>query len=295
MKRRAHVRGEVVVATASGSSDDGEPETPPTTQHRAVGAVLVAAPFIFFVAEFITAAAWTDPPYSYTHHYISNLGVRGPLEALGQFMRSPLAWVMNTGFFLFGITLLVGVALLRGRSCSALILAAVVAVGSALLAFFPGSGDPPDGGVDYHSLGALATMGGGHVLAIVLARQHRRVGVARRPARALLVLGVIGLVSLPAFLAVAGSGANVLVGLVERAAAYPFLLGFICVGASIACSSPLHQLDAGRVAGGDMVGPGDRRQRLGRGHPHRIAGEGIEDDGVAVRLDLGQDLAGGDA
>lgn len=220
-------------STESESSNYGNPETHPMIQGRAVGAVLVAGPAIFFLAEFTAAAAWTDPPYSYTYHYISNLGVRGPLKALGQFMNSPLAWVMNTGFFLFGIILFVGVALLRGRRWSALILAAVVAVGSALLAFFPGSGDPPDGGVDYHSLGALAAIGGGNVLAIVLGRQHRLVGVARKPARAMLVLGMIGLVSLPAFLAVAGSGANGLVGLVERVAAYPFLIGFVCVGVSI--------------------------------------------------------------
>lgn len=71
-------------------------------RRRAAGAALVASGGIFFTAELIAAAAWTDPPYSYTHHFISNLGVHGPATAFGQFMYSPLAWVMNTGFFLFG-------------------------------------------------------------------------------------------------------------------------------------------------------------------------------------------------
>ena len=83
-------------------------------QRRAAGALLVAGAGIFFLAEFIAAAAWTDPPYSYTYHYISDLGVHGPVEALKQYMYSPLAWVMNTGFFLFGITVFVGVVMLRG-------------------------------------------------------------------------------------------------------------------------------------------------------------------------------------
>lgn len=83
-------------------------------QRRAAGVVLIAGGLIFFLAEFVAAAAWTDPPYSYTYHYISNLGVRGPSEGFGQLMDSPLAWVMNTGFFLFGITSFIGAALLPG-------------------------------------------------------------------------------------------------------------------------------------------------------------------------------------
>ena len=209
----------------------------PMIQRRAAGALLVAGAVIFFLAEFIAAAAWTDPPYSYTYHYISNLGVHGPVEALNQYMYSPLAWVMNTGFFLFGITVLVGVIRLRGlrgwRRWAAFILATLVAVGGVLLAFFHGDGKVTDGAVDYHSLGALASIVGGNVLVILLGRLHRLIGVARKPGRAMVVLGVFGLVSLVAFLALAGSGANVLIGLVERCAVYPVLIGLICAGVSI--------------------------------------------------------------
>ncbi|MET0405444.1 MAG: DUF998 domain-containing protein [Cystobacter sp.] len=213
------------------------PEAHQMMQRRSAGAVLVAGAVIFFLAEFIAAAAWTDPPYSYTHHYISNLGVRGPLEALGQFMNSPLAWVMNTGFFLFGIMFFVGVAMLRGlrggRHWVALILGVLVAVGGVLLAFNPGSGEPPDGAVDHHGLGAFASIVSGNLLVLFLGCQCQLIGVARKPGRAMVVLGVIGLVSLVAFLAVASSGANVLIGLVERCAVYPILMSFILAGVSI--------------------------------------------------------------
>ena len=219
-------------APAERSNDAGQ------VPRRSAGVVLVAAPVIFLLAELVAAAAWTDPPYSYTYHYISNLGVRGPLVALGQLMCSPLAWVMNTGFFLFGIMIFVGVAALRGlrgwRRGAVLLLGALVAVGGVLLAFNPGTGDPPDGSVDLHGLGALASIVGGNVLMVVLGRQHRRIGVAPEPGKALVVLGGLGLVSMVGFLAAASSGANVLVGLVERCAVYPIMIGSIRAGASIA-------------------------------------------------------------
>src|SRR5687768_2375170 len=163
-------------------------------QRHAAGTMLVAAAVIFFLAEFIAAAAWTDPPYSYTYHYISNLGVRGPSEALGQFMYSPLAWVMNTGFFLFGITALAGVAMLGGlrgwRRGAVLVPAAALAVGGVVLAFFPGSAEAMNDGTGaYHGLGAMAAIVGGNVLVIVLGRVHRLIGVPPKPARAMVVLG----------------------------------------------------------------------------------------------------------
>jgi hypothetical protein len=71
------------------------------------------------------------------------------------------------------------------------------------------------------------------VLIVLLGRLHRFIGVGRKPGRAMVGLGAFGLVSLVAFLALAGSGANVLIGLVERCAVYPVLIGLICAGVSI--------------------------------------------------------------
>jgi hypothetical protein len=83
----------------------------PVPQRRATGAALIASGGIYFTAEFIAAAAWTDPPYSYTYHFISDLGVHGPSTGFGQYMYSPLAWVMNAGFILFGIAAFAGVVM----------------------------------------------------------------------------------------------------------------------------------------------------------------------------------------
>jgi hypothetical protein len=152
-------------------------------------------------------------------------------------MYSPLAWVMNAGFFLFGITLFGGTAMLAGmrgpRGWAALTLAFLVAAGGVLLAFFPGTGETPDSGaLDLHSLGALASIVGGNLLIIVLGRAHRRAGIAGDTGRAMVALGVFGLGSLVGFMAIAGSSAG-LIGLVERCAVYPLLIGSVCAGTSI--------------------------------------------------------------
>jgi hypothetical membrane protein len=226
--------------------------TPEIAQRRsAAGIVLIAGGLVFFVAELIAAAAWTDPPYSYTYHYISNLGVRGPAEGFGQVMHSPLAWVMNTGFFLFGITLFGGTAMLTGirgpRRWATLILAFLLAAGGVLLAFFPGTGETPDSGaVDLHALGALASIVGGNVLIIVVGRAYRDAGITAGTGRAMVALGVFGLLSLAGFIAVAGSSAG-LIGLVERCAVYPILIGFIGAGRSIGKSGRQHTEPAGRA------------------------------------------------
>ncbi|MGW2511513.1 DUF998 domain-containing protein [Streptomyces scopuliridis] len=196
---------------------------------------------IFLLAEFIAAMAWTDPAYSYTHHFISNLGVHGPSTLFGQYMYSPLAWVMNTGFFLFGFTILAGIVALRdlaGRGRWATLMpAAMLAVGGVLLALFPGSGEAlEDGSGQYHSTGAFLGFIGGNVLAIVLGRRWQRIGVSLRMGRALITVGVIGLVSMTAYLGLivsAGDDPVGIIGLIERGAVHPFLVGLICAGAAI--------------------------------------------------------------
>ncbi|MDI5975704.1 DUF998 domain-containing protein [Amycolatopsis magusensis] len=207
-------------------------------RRRAAGAALIASGGVYFTTEFIAAAAWTDPPYSYTHHFISNLGVRGPATAFGQFMYSPLAWVMNTGFFLLGFAALAGVVLLRGlppgRRRLVLAMAVLLAIGGAVLAFFPGSGEGTDSGAtDYHGLGAFAGFLSGNVLVILLGRRHELLGLTRGLGRYLVVAGILGLVSLVAYLVVLGSGAGILLGLVERGVIYPFLIGFIVTGVAL--------------------------------------------------------------
>jgi hypothetical membrane protein len=226
------------------TAEKPEVEARRATQRRAAGVTLAAAAVIFWLAEFIAAAAWTEPPYSYTYHYISDLGVHGPVEVLDQYMYSPLAWVMNTGFFLFGILVFLGVTMLTGlrgwRRPAVLVLATLIGAGGVVLAFFPGDGEAErQGTFDYHGPGAMAVIVGGNILVIVLGRLHRHLGVAWKTGKIMVMLGTFGLVSTAAFLGVAGSGANVLVGLVERCAVYPVLVGLLGAGVSIGTRSSL--------------------------------------------------------
>jgi len=207
-------------------------------QRQVAGLLLIAGPAIFLFAEFIAAAAWTNPPYSYTYHFISNLGVRGPSTLFGQYMVSPLAWVMNAGFFLFGIIILAGVATLRGlsgwRRLVVLVPATLLAGGGVLLSLFPGSGEAMnDGTGDLHALGALAGFLGANLLAIFLGSMYRHIGLARRLGRTLVVIGGIGLISVVAYFADIILDINILVGLIERGATHPFLVGMICAGSSL--------------------------------------------------------------
>ncbi|MGI5438120.1 DUF998 domain-containing protein [Streptomyces shenzhenensis] len=210
-------------------------------QRRSAGALLIAGPVIFLLGEFIAAMAWTDPAYSYTHHFISNLGVHGPSTLFGQYMYSPLAWVMNAAFFLFGLTILAGIIALRDlsgrRRWATIVPATMLAVGGVLLALYPGSGEAlEDGTGQYHSMGAFLGFIGGNVLAIVLGRRWQRIGVSQRMGRALITVGVVGLLSMTAYLALivsAGDNPIGVIGLIERGAVHPFLIGLICAGAAI--------------------------------------------------------------
>jgi hypothetical membrane protein len=209
-----------------------------TAPHRGAGPALIAGGVIFFVTELIAATAWTNPSYSYLHHFISNLGVHGPSTAFGQFMYSPLAWVMNAGFALFGTVALAGVILLARmpgpRRWVTVTTAALLAAGGILVGLFPGSGEAFDNGTaTYHGLGAFAVLTAGNVLAIRLGTMHRRLGLPRRLGVASVVLGVLGLLSLVAFMLVLATGGDTFIGLFERGAVYPFLLSFIGVGAAL--------------------------------------------------------------
>lgn len=114
-----------------------------------------------------------------------------------------------------------------------LVPAFLVAGGGVLLSLFPGTGEEPDSGaIDFHSVGALASIVGGNVLIVILGRLHRDMGITQKVGRVLVVLGAFGLVSLVGFLAIAGSDAG-LIGLVERCAVYPVLIGLICAGKSV--------------------------------------------------------------
>ncbi|GEK28760.1 DUF998 domain-containing protein [Furfurilactobacillus siliginis] len=200
---------------------------------------LMAGALVFFITEFITAAAWSHPAYSYTYDFISNLGVRGPSTLFGQYMISPLSWVMNTGFITFGWLIFVGIVLLPKKQLHlrwlVIALAAVLAVGGVLVGVFHGSGEALANGTGaYHSMGAFLAFISGNVLFGVLGLAKVNLPVDTRTRTILKSLSVIGLLCTVLYVTTLVCSSDnhpiIIIGLIERGAVYPMLASSLYLG-----------------------------------------------------------------
>lgn len=213
-------------------------------KQRIAAWLLLIGPAIFLITEFITATAWSDPAYSYTYDFISNLGVRGPSKLFGQEMNSPLSWLMNTGFITFGVVTFAGIFLLnfkkRGHKLLSIVLGATLMLGSTLVGVFHGSGEALiDGTGMYHSIGAFMAFIAGNALLIFISRP--KTGVINITKQHLYMgLGVFGLIGIviytTAIMFAATDHQIIIIGLIERCAIYPFLVGLILVGRDLLLS-----------------------------------------------------------
>jgi Protein of unknown function (DUF998) len=121
---------------------------------RRLCAVSAAVLWITAAVGYVTleaiAAARFRPSYSYVHNYISDLGVTSQGMFQGRVIDSPLAYLMNTAFYLQGTFLLVGAVLVARavgsrKSGLFLSLAATNATGNILVGTVHGG---PIAGVD---------------------------------------------------------------------------------------------------------------------------------------------------
>ncbi len=170
----------------------------------AIGKVLLPLAAVqYVVLEAVAATAWHDPPYNYAVNFISDLGnpVAGDVFD-GRTVTSPLHWVMDTAFIAQGVLFIVAALLLRplygaaGRRLdrTLLTLAVLHGVGVILVGFFHESAAAlANGVIVVHSLGALATIVTGNVIAIVVAVAGRRLAAPVWHRVLGLVLGVLGL------------------------------------------------------------------------------------------------------
>jgi hypothetical membrane protein len=142
--------------------------------------VLMVNAVQWVVAEAITAAAWTDPRYSYATNYISDLGVPDcGTQFQGRAICSPLHPLMNTSFILEGVLFAAGIVLLArlvtGRTRTIVtVLAVVHGVGLALVGLFHGSPNGPSAGLIIHvTAAAIGILGANAVVIIIgLVRGH---------------------------------------------------------------------------------------------------------------------------
>jgi hypothetical protein len=128
---------------------------------RVAAGVWIVAAVVYLAVEKI-AADHVNGPYSYLHHYISELGV----PAWGRF-----AYLMNAAFYLQGVLLFVGAVLVTRasgrRGLFFLLITAAATVGYFLVATVHGGSPLAAGdGMQWHTSGALLVFIAGN-LAIV--------------------------------------------------------------------------------------------------------------------------------
>jgi hypothetical membrane protein len=206
-----------------------------------LGAVLLfVGPLVSWAAEFVTAAAWQQPHYSPFYNWVSHLGLTGPSQvAFGQVGNSPLGAVMDTGWVLYAVLLIVGALLTfdlrRGaRPIAIVVLAIVSGLGVSLVGIFQGSNaDVANGLIAFHQFGAQGVMLAGNLMAIVVGANGARIGLGRGRSVASIVLGVIGLVAFPVFLADVFTGWAWNIGMFERAVIYPIMIGHVLLGSGL--------------------------------------------------------------
>jgi hypothetical membrane protein len=210
---------------------------------RAGALLILLGPLVSWVAEFITAAAWQNPPYSPLYNWVSHLGLTGPPQtAFGQAADSPLGAVMDTGWVIYGSLLIIGAFLVfdprKGtRPIIIMILAVLAGVGVSLVGIFQGSNANVDNGlIAFHTVGAQGVMLAGNIMAIAVGTGGTRIGLTKGRSLASTALGTAGLIAFPLFMTDVSTGRMWNIGLFERAVIYPIMIGHALLGSSVAAA-----------------------------------------------------------
>lgn len=226
------------------------------TRARAGAVLLLLGPLVAWVAEFVTAAAWQEPHYAPLYNWVSHLGLTGPGQiAFGQVGNSPLGAIMDTGWVIYGVSLIVGALLVfdvrRGARPIAIVVVAVISgIGVSLVGLFQGSNaNVADGLIYFHQFGAQGVIVAGNIMAILVGVAGARVGLGRGRSAASIALGVVGLVSFVVFMADVFTGWMWNIGMFERGAIYPIMIAHVLLGTGLIAArrtTPVLALQAGR-------------------------------------------------
>ncbi|NKY67247.1 DUF998 domain-containing protein [Weissella hellenica] len=150
------------------------------------------APLIYLLGELISSLAWTQPDYHYLSNFISDLGVPIITRAID----SPLYYVMNTGFVLYGILFILAIYLLKGlftkHNNFIFSLASIEGLGIILVGFFPGY---QWWGAVFHGIGATMAIVGGNVFLILIGKFIAQQARSKKFTYFSYLLGAIGLLS----------------------------------------------------------------------------------------------------
>lgn len=205
----------------------------------AAGALLLLAGVQYVVLEYVAAAAWSHPSYSYAVNFISDLGnpVAGDMFD-GRIVNSPWHLVMDAAFIAQGtLFIAAGFLLLRevGGRLGRVLWSLVIAHGAGviLVGFFHESASALHNGIIIvHSVGAAAAIVCGNVVALVVGRRGERLGVPRWLRITSAALGVMGLAAF-VLLQVDRPLYHAAGGVPERVAVYTIVLFELLVGVTL--------------------------------------------------------------
>ncbi|MFP7759975.1 DUF998 domain-containing protein [Marisediminicola sp. LYQ85] len=225
----------------------------PARRQRTAGVVLLFG-LVYLVFEFVSAAAWVDPPYDWARNYISDLGFADCATVDGDRLCSPLHPLMNAGFMVQGTVFTIGGVLVTRilfAEAAQRVLVASLLVVSGVGTFFVG--------VFHQSLALYdAGLNGLHVLAATLAIGPGNVGILllgifalalpawRGYALGVIVIAVIGIVAAVAL--ALGDPLGIGIGLVERVAVYPLNTFTIGTGVGLLVRGSLERRARARIA-----------------------------------------------
>lgn len=166
-------------------------------------ATWITAGLAYLILEAVTATGFREH-YSYAHNFISDLGVTSRGMSQGRMIDSPLAYLMNTAFYLQGTLFLVGAILIVRafevrRAALFLTLAATNTVGNFLVAAVHSGPSAQAHGTSWvHDTGALLAIIGGNAAILAGSTIVPLAGVRwyRGISAGLAMLGLLGLILL---------------------------------------------------------------------------------------------------
>lgn len=200
---------------------------------RWAGVALIAGAVVTVVAEAITASAWNLRPYSYANDYVNFLGAPfvGKFEDIT--ISSPLWLLMSIGWIVSGLLIAaagvrLSLQLTKKRRVLVIVFSVLQAVGLILFATIPLGPDTIAAGLlGLYLTGAFLSVIAGNALVLIVGTAWRQLGLPRWTGIVAIVLGAIGLISIPV------TYGWTPIGIAERISVYTFLAGAAITGISV--------------------------------------------------------------
>jgi hypothetical protein len=197
---------------------------------KVAGIVFVFGSIYYILAEAISATFFNASLLNtYLFHTISELGIPNG--------NSPLFWLMNSAFFIIGLTLLFGnfyrfKDYIINHKLICYILTVITSLGVIIVALIHG-GNPLTSG--YHTLGAVMAILGGNVLLVLISRSMDEFESYQKVT---LALGVIGLI---VFWVMFFNMENIYMPVFERLSVYTLIVWSFLTGVYLITNENYHK------------------------------------------------------